>query len=995
MKKVGIISVAVLGCILLGVGLFLLSKPTSKEVTELVGNTLSVYYENGTTISLKNAQNVPLEEQTPYEFQITNLRSTPSMYNVSLKENLNITNKLEREELKITVVKNGEVVVDGAYLNSFGSNLEILSNCRMEANTMDSYQIYLYIDGRSETSIGKNYEAILQITKIDLTSEEASDQEPPIIELAGEQNIMLFQNDEFVDPGIKQIIDNQDGNISADNVSIRYEYYDGTTHENVSHVDTSRIGFFYIYYTVKDKASNETQAIRVVTVQAPDSENPDSPQEPEGTFLPEVRYETLETGEVLVTITADEPLKDLVPWSKSQDGKTLSQVFSTNMRMTLIVFSETGHSAILTIEVTNVNKSDATEEEKDPVVTPPANEMSVTFTTKTSYNSVTITTQVRNEVSGTNYQYQCGDGSWSTPSNQKEYTCQNLSQNTSYKVSVQAVKKDGTIISSPVATVKTMAIPLPTFQISSANVETTKELTITYPEIEGFTNYYKIDNGDEVETTATQTVTLTHNASITAIVRDNSNSQNQVNSTYVETKIDSAAPVISNTNITTSNIGETVATIRYQQASDDFTANLKYSICISTSSIDSSYCLQNPTTTKEGETTHTFTNLNPSTTYYVLVLVSDSFGRTSSYQMTSFTTSSAAAVWGEHFEISNKSDLVGINFSTWFDYMQNKSSGIYNITNILAGNGSFGNIGDFHYWGEPAKGYYKSTDKAVIREQMTELYNMGVDFIIIDNTNATLAWISSAGALDPNSVFYEAVYAPMKALLDTVVEMRQEGLPTPYVANWVNTNDDYVMLNVMHNLFTSATYDPSLGNEKYEDVWVYWDGKPFFLVTKDQGTPDRDITYRVMWGLQTSVANGEWSYLQKDNSKNKGTNWSGAVEQMSVSVAMQQNRMSNTGSATGRNHGITFYNQWQNAFATRPKIITLTWWNEWGAERLDPSTNVACGTYCFTDNYNQEYSRDIEPQKGGLGSTYYDWTTQYIRAYKNHQSVPRLVESGY
>ena len=176
MKKEGIISVAVLGCILLGVGLFLLSKPTSKEVTELVGNTLSVYYENGTTISLKNAQNVPLEEQTPYEFQITNLRSTPSMYNVSLKEILNITNKLERDELKITVVKNGEVVVDGAYLNSFGSNLEILSNCRMEANTMDSYQIYLYIDGRSETSIGKNYEAILQITKIDLTSEEANDE---------------------------------------------------------------------------------------------------------------------------------------------------------------------------------------------------------------------------------------------------------------------------------------------------------------------------------------------------------------------------------------------------------------------------------------------------------------------------------------------------------------------------------------------------------------------------------------------------------------------------------------------------------------------------------------------------------------------------------------------------------------------------------------------------------------------------------------------------
>ena len=51
--------------------------------------------------------------------------------------------------------------------------------------------------------------------------------------------------------------------------------------------------------------------------------------------------------------------------------------------------------------------------------------------------------------------------------------------------------------------------------------------------------------------------------------------------------------------------------------------------------------------------------------------------------------------------------------------------------------------------------------------------------------------------------------------------------------------------------------------------------------------------------------------------------------------------------------------------------------------------------YVFTDNFNQEYSRDIEPMKGGHGDQYYRWLCEYIRAYRAGEDCPVLVEPGY
>ena len=76
---------------------------------------------------------------------------------------------------------------------------------------------------------------------------------------------------------------------------------------------------------------------------------------------------------------------------------------------------------------------------------------------------------------------------------------------------------------------------------------------------------------------------------------------------------------------------------------------------------------------------------------------------------------------------------------------------------------------------------------------------------------------------------------------------------------------------------------------------------------------------------------------------------------------------------------------------TAPKIVTLTWWNEWTAQKLD----IGGGKYAFTDNFNAEYSRDIEPMEGGHGDQYYKWMIQYISAYKGGLECPVLIEDEY
>lgn len=334
-------------------------------------------------------------------------------------------------------------------------------------------------------------------------------------------------------------------------------------------------------------------------------------------------------------------------------------------------------------------------------------------------------------------------------------------------------------------------------------------------------------------------------------------------------------------------------------------------------------------------------------------------------------------------DITKKTDLVAIFYSTWFNFVLGTKTNPPNITKILengkkTGVYNWGAENEFHYWAEPAVGYYRSDNEQVIRTHMTQLADAGVDFIIIDHTfmNKTRTLVESEWAV--------YVENPCTVLLNTIVKMRREGLKTPYVVFWsgAGTETGWAVVQKMNNEFYKV--------KKWRDCFVYWEGKVFQLVTRMPKTPlnNANLTVREMWGLEYNLLPEHWSFLQRTNEPVKDSE--GYTEQMCVCTATQQTYMS-LPTAKGRTHGIFMYSQWYNAFKHRPKVIAITWWNEWAAQRI----RTADGTYQFTDNYNQEYSRDIEPMKGGHGDLYYQWMKKYISAYRNLETCPVLVESGY
>src|SRR5574344_1635233 len=177
------------------------------------------------------------------------------------------------------------------------------------------------------------------------------------------------------------------------------------------------------------------------------------------------------------------------------------------------------------------------------------------------------------------------------------------------------------------------------------------------------------------------------------------------------------------------------------------------------------------------------------------------------------------------------------------------------------------------------------------------------------------------------------------ALLDTIVQMRSEGLETPYVVFWNRSETDVGWATAQR------VYTEFMANEKYADCWVYWNGKPLMALTSLIGHSTsgfaaadkltlRQITVAI---LSRTLKQNEWTFLHDSSAPCKDS--SGEYEQISVYVARQTTYMSVTSTAIGRNGGKTFYNQWLRAFRYRPKIVSVTWWNEWAAQRFEVDTN--------------------------------------------------------
>ncbi|MDD4822193.1 MAG: hypothetical protein PHI48_06510 [Bacteroidales bacterium] len=116
-----------------------------------------------------------------------------------------------------------------------------------------------------------------------------------------------------------------------------------------------------------------------------------------------------------------------------------------------------------------------------------------------------------------------------------------------------------------------------------------------------------------------------------------------------------------------------------------------------------------------------------------------------------------------------------------------------------------------YHWGEPEMGYFLSQDEYVIRKDMSMLADAGVDVLVMDVTNAVRYWDE------------------WEVLFTTMQKMKAEGNKVPQFCFWAFNGP---VITVVQDL-----YDRIFKEEKYKDLWFYWDGKPLLLYN---GNPSMD-----------------------------------------------------------------------------------------------------------------------------------------------------------
>ena len=268
--------------------------------------------------------------------------------------------------------------------------------------------------------------------------------------------------------------------------------------------------------------------------------------------------------------------------------------------------------------------------------------------------------------------------------------------------------------------------------------------------------------------------------------------------------------------------------------------------------------------------------------------------------------------------------FVGIFYFLWHSATSGKSphwDGPYDIARILRREPDamskpdsplWGGIGQYHYWGEPLFGYYRSDDAWVLRRHAQALADAGVDTLIFDTTNAAT---------------YRDTYM---ALCKVFQEIRDEGGRTPQIS---------FMLNTKAGQTAERLYDDLYGKGLYKDLWFRWHGKPLMICSPAEANPKLQEFF--------TLRRAHWPFTMVNTEK--AWHWEAAYpqpygyvddpekpEQVNVSVAQNLRRSDgkvtnmSEGNARGRsfhngafdktpgavNFGHNFQEQWQRVFET-------------------------------------------------------------------------------
>ena len=311
-----------------------------------------------------------------------------------------------------------------------------------------------------------------------------------------------------------------------------------------------------------------------------------------------------------------------------------------------------------------------------------------------------------------------------------------------------------------------------------------------------------------------------------------------------------------------------------------------------------------------------------------------------------------------------------------------------------------------NFWNESVFGFYKTNDKWVLRKHAEMLANAGVDVIFFDNTNGQFTFKDS----------YKFIFETFQEALDDGVDVPKISFLLPF---WDDSshNTDAQLRNIYQDIFLK---------NKYQHLWFYWDGKPMvmahqaYVQTTDLLGKEIRKFFTFRGGqpgyLINRTTGNEWGWLSTYpqalyySKADKKT-----VEQMTVGVAMNHNAKTheltamNGENVMGRTYtskgydtrenavklGANFAEQFEYALEVDPRVIFVTGWNEWIAGRYNqwPESGNSVVDNAFPDEYNDEFSRDLEPSKGQLRDNYYYQLCYYVRKYKGCEEREKASEA--
>ncbi len=313
------------------------------------------------------------------------------------------------------------------------------------------------------------------------------------------------------------------------------------------------------------------------------------------------------------------------------------------------------------------------------------------------------------------------------------------------------------------------------------------------------------------------------------------------------------------------------------------------------------------------------------------------------------------------------------------------------------------------HWNEPLYGFYRNSDRYVLRHHASMLANAGVDFLLFDCTNVAFVWKDG--------------YQP---LLEEFYRTKKDGINVPKIAFMMNFWAQHETEKMLRFIYQDI-YKPG----KYSDLWFRIGNKPMVMAYKEsipeKGMSDFDTALlneireffefragQPFYGRENGgqKRNDHWGWLEVFPQNKYGIKPDGSCEMMTVGVGQNANdelicTYFNNKNTYGRSYtkahghslldkesykyGYNAQEQWDRALDISPEHIFVTGWNEWMMGLFkepwikDPdSTQLA-----MVDQYDREHSRDIEPDIDGYLDTYYLQLAANIRRFKGASQRPK------